>query len=248
MLRSGTVLLPAFLGWLFTYYNSKKTDERKAQIDRINDQVRLLYGPLLACVHASRSAYAAMVRQHSPDGTVHGFVQAVQAHPEGAEGEAYRRWMRVVLQPLNERAADTVVNHVDLLRTPYIDPLLLQLVAHVSANKVILRRWEEGSVREWSAISYPNQASWKGGFSPILSWKAPCAWGPPQQGRGDSSSGPDPNRLLDYVTAEFRRIKRKQSVLLGLPQRALVAGEGDTTAADEDRLEPAPPRPPRARL
>lgn len=55
-------------------------------------------------------------------------------------------------------------------------------------------------------------------------------------------------QLLDYVTAEFRRIKRKQSVLLGLPQRALVAGEGDTTAADEDRLEPAPPRPPRARL
>lgn len=50
-------------------------------------------------------------------------------------------------------------------------------------------------MREWSAISYPNQASWKGGFSPILSWKAPCAWGPPQQGRGDSSSGPDPNRV-----------------------------------------------------
>ena len=85
-------------GWLFTYYNSKKTDERKAQIDRINDQVRLLYGPLLACVHASRSAYAAMVRQHSPDGTVHGFVQAVQAHPEGAEGEAYR-WDAVGQQP-----------------------------------------------------------------------------------------------------------------------------------------------------
>lgn len=105
--------LPATSGWLFTYYNSKKTDERKAQIERINDQVRvrlsgcalgnraadarqpsraaarsvasslcadspptltpltqLLYGPLLACVHASRSAYSAMVRQHSPDGTV----------------------------------------------------------------------------------------------------------------------------------------------------------------------------------
>lgn len=28
-------------GWLFTYYNSKKTDERKAQIERINDQVRV---------------------------------------------------------------------------------------------------------------------------------------------------------------------------------------------------------------
>lgn len=105
------LLLATLAGWLFTYYNTKKTDERKAQIERINDQarvataasmqapcwlrcstgvwwrhrcsqpalhsrcllgpqVRQLYGPLLACVHASRSAYAAMVRQHSPDGTV----------------------------------------------------------------------------------------------------------------------------------------------------------------------------------
>lgn len=77
-------------GWLFTYYNSKKTDERKAQIERVNAQVGQLYGPLLACVHASRSAYAAMVRQHSPDGTVQGFVNAMQEHPEGPEGEAYR--------------------------------------------------------------------------------------------------------------------------------------------------------------
>lgn len=31
-----------------------------------------------------------MVRQHSPDGTVQGFVQALQASPEGPVGEAYR--------------------------------------------------------------------------------------------------------------------------------------------------------------
>ena len=156
-------------------------------------------------------------------------------------------------------------------------------------------------MREWSAISYPNQASWKGGFSPILSCygkhrvhgvhhskaaatpaQAPIPTGwhaaavPPCQAlrrtRRDPVAPPTPPvdcatrrafhlflhnpprfpprpmQLLDYVTAEFRRIKRKQSVLLGLPQRALVAGEGNTTAADEDRLEPAPPRPPRARL
>ena len=109
--------------------------------------------------------------------------------------------MRVVLQPLNERAADLIVSHVDLLEAPAIDPLLLQvrcrlgartcsvhcaalwasprticpacsllaepvppvhasvtqLVAHVFTNKVILKRWEEGGVREWSAISYPTQ-------------------------------------------------------------------------------------------
>ena len=52
--------------------------------------MRLLYGPLLACVHATRSAWEAMVRQHSPDGTPDGFVRALQANPEGPEGEAYR--------------------------------------------------------------------------------------------------------------------------------------------------------------
>ena len=77
-------------GYLFTFYNTKKTDERKAQIERCNDQVRLLYGPLLACVTATRSAFAAMVRQHSVDGSVDSFVQAAREHPEGPEGIAYR--------------------------------------------------------------------------------------------------------------------------------------------------------------
>ena len=70
--RPPTPLASCAAGWLFTYYNTKKTDERKAQIERINDQVRLLYGPLLACVHASRSAYSAMVRQVGP--AVYGWV------------------------------------------------------------------------------------------------------------------------------------------------------------------------------
>lgn len=53
-------------------------------------QVRELYGPLLACVTASRSAYEAMVREHSPDGTQGTFVTALRANPEGSVGKAYR--------------------------------------------------------------------------------------------------------------------------------------------------------------
>lgn len=56
----------------------------------MNDQVRLLYGPLLACVHATRAAYSAMVRQHSPNGTVQGFQKAIKDNPAGPEGAAYR--------------------------------------------------------------------------------------------------------------------------------------------------------------
>jgi hypothetical protein len=65
--------------------------------------------------------------------------------------------MRSVLQPLNEKAADVIVNHVNLLESSNIDPVLLQFVAHVSAYRVILRRWEEGALGEWSAVSYPDK-------------------------------------------------------------------------------------------
>ena len=52
-------------------------------------QVRLLYGPLLACVTASKSAFTAMVRQHG-NGDIETFVRAARSNPEGREGQIYR--------------------------------------------------------------------------------------------------------------------------------------------------------------
>lgn len=54
-------------------------------------QVRSLYGPLLACVTASKSAFEAMVRQHSPDGTIKTYVEMIRDDPKGREAEIYRR-------------------------------------------------------------------------------------------------------------------------------------------------------------
>ena len=77
-------------GYLFTYYNSKVGKEREAQIDRVNEQVKDLYGPLLSCVTASKSAFDAMIAQHSPDGTKAGFVKAMRDNPNSSEAQAYR--------------------------------------------------------------------------------------------------------------------------------------------------------------
>lgn len=152
-----TPLLLAGGGYLFTYYNSKITKEREAQIDRVKDQVRDLYGPLLSCITASKSAYEAMIRQHSPDGTSESFVKAVKQNPDGSEGQAYRHWMKKVLQPLNEKAVDAIVNHIDLLESNHMEPLLLRLVAYVNTTKVLMSRWDSGNLSEWSAISYPDE-------------------------------------------------------------------------------------------
>ena len=55
-----------------------------------NVQVKELYGPLLAVVTASKSAFDAMVRQHSPGEAIDGFITAAREHPEGKEGQVYR--------------------------------------------------------------------------------------------------------------------------------------------------------------
>ena len=53
-------------------------------------QVRNLYGPLLACVTASKSAFDAMCRQHSPDGSSKTFIDAIRSDPGSREGHIYR--------------------------------------------------------------------------------------------------------------------------------------------------------------
>ncbi|EFJ43679.1 hypothetical protein VOLCADRAFT_96054 [Volvox carteri f. nagariensis] len=102
-------------GYLFAYFNAKSIEERKARIDRVNKQLKHLYGPLLSSVTASRSAFHAMVKQHSPDGNKEAFQAAVQANPDGPEARMYRLWMTEVLQPLNERAAQYPDHLVDIL-------------------------------------------------------------------------------------------------------------------------------------
>ena len=245
-----------FQGYLFTYYNTKITEERKAQIERINQQVRDLYGPLLATVNASRTAYKAMVRAHSPlksggGGGENGaaaaaFVAAVRRDPEGAEARVYRTWMRDVLQPLNERAAAIVVDvsffvfsfffffsreeeknsskkknseknskkkkkkkkhkqHADLLESSHMPALLLQLVAHVSANRVVLSRWAQGESGAASAIAYPDA-------------------------------------LPEWASAQFRGIKARQALLLGVKgsfsggsEEQEIEGQFDYDDDDEGR-------------
>lgn len=57
-------------------------------------------------------------------------------------------------------------------------------------------------------------------------------------------------QLLELITTEFKRIKRKQAALLGLTSKA---PNGSADAEDErreaERLDPSPPPPPaKARL
>ena len=48
--------------------------------------------------------------------------------------------MKEVLQPLNDKAADAITNHIDLLDSEEVEPLLLKLMAYVKTTKVLMSR------------------------------------------------------------------------------------------------------------
>lgn len=180
----------AAAGYTFTTWHERTVQQRAGRLERVNQQgkdvnsttgapqhaacitaslsrrlvVRLLYGPLLACVNSSKAAFEAMVRQHSHASSSDTFSHVVRSNPRGPEAEAYRqvmlsnvvsearlpvrprpptecykpsrrKWMVEVLQPLNERAAELIFKHSDLLDSSTINPILLQFISHVAANR-----------------------------------------------------------------------------------------------------------------
>lgn len=52
-----------------------------------------------------------------------------------------RHWMAEVFQPMNDQASSIIIEHIGLLDSLKVEPLLLQLVAHVAMYKVILSRY-----------------------------------------------------------------------------------------------------------
>ena len=94
---------------------------------------------------------------HSPDGSKAGFFLAKTQNPNSEQGKAYRMWTKQVFMPLNERVARLIVDRSDLIVGDKFEPLLLQLVAHVSAMRVMVKRWEEGDLTAITSIGYPDE-------------------------------------------------------------------------------------------
>ena len=76
--------------------------------------------------------------------------------------------------------------------------LLLQLVAHVSANRVVLSRWSQGESSAASAIAYPDS-------------------------------------LHRWASSQFRGIKRRQALLLGV--KGSLSGEKEEEEGGEEGEE-----------
>ena len=106
----------AAVGYVSTTLHTVRAQQHKNHVERVGEQLKNLYGPLLACVNASKSSFAAMVRQYQAVAPASAdFRTVIRDDPNGPAAAAYRQWVREVLMPLSERAGALVIDHADLL-------------------------------------------------------------------------------------------------------------------------------------
>lgn len=159
-----SVIVAALLaigGWLFTYFNGLAVDRRSAKLERLNKQLRELYGPLYAQLVANDETWHAFSEKHWP------------AHGESAYfgdgGDASRlteqekmrwvTWMKNVFQPMNKLVADLIVQNIDLVEGEEVPASFLNAVAHVNAYNAILAQWEAGDLSEFVSVNnWPFEA------------------------------------------------------------------------------------------
>jgi amino acid transporter len=139
---TSTVIL-AFIGYFVKYLNDLAIARRRDRLDRVNAQLRLLYGPLFALTTASASVWTSFRKIYKPGEPY--FSQSLP--PTEPELQAWRLWMLNVFMPLNRRMMDAIVSNADLLEGA-MPPEFQELVAHVAAYEVVLARWQVNDFSE----------------------------------------------------------------------------------------------------
>jgi hypothetical protein len=152
-LSLGIPALVAVAGYLITYRNNLRLNQRKDRLDRVTRQLSDLYGPLFATASASNATWLVFRRQYRPGGS---FWDKPGPPPTPEEAAAWRLWMATVFMPLNRRMRDVIVDHADLLDEERMPDLLLEVCAHVAAYEAILKHWEEGNYAQHTTpINFP---------------------------------------------------------------------------------------------
>lgn len=151
-----TVILPLVIALLTLaggYLNSVRLEQKKARLAFVSEQLKSLYGPLYSLSQASMAAWTAFRTHHRPTGV---FFDPANP-PSPTELEEWRRWMKLVFTPMNERMVGAIVGHADLIAEPRMPASFLALIAHVEAYRVVLARWDAGDFSQnTSVINFPE--------------------------------------------------------------------------------------------
>ena len=147
-------VLLALGGYLATYTYNLKLARRKDRLDRVNQQLSELYGPLLALTNASSACWDLFRRRYRPN---HVSYWNSDPPPTPDEASAWRTWMTEVFMPLNGEMVKVITENAHLLEESNMPQCLLTVCAHAEAYRPVVKQWEAGDFsNHTSGINFPR--------------------------------------------------------------------------------------------
>lgn len=147
-------ILSAIIGFIAKGIYELFSARRKDKLERVNQQLRLLYGPLYALNQAGNVAWTAFRSKTRPGGSFF----SKEPPPNSEELQAWRLWMTTVFQPLHDEMMLAITKHADLLIESDLPQPLQLFCAHVTAYKVVFERWNQNDFSEYvSVMDYPTE-------------------------------------------------------------------------------------------
>ena len=108
----------------------------------MNLQLRNLYGPLYAALHANSATWDAFAANYWP---AHGGASYFGGGPvTKEEEERWRLWMREVFAPQNTRIGQLIVENGDLVEDQQFPEAFVAVLAHIAAYRAVMKEWEGG--------------------------------------------------------------------------------------------------------
>jgi len=127
--------------------------QRKERLERVNQQLKLLYGPLYALNQSSHHAWVAFRTVVRPGDSFFGSKPS----PTPQELEAWRLWMNTVFRPNHEEMLTIITRNADLLIEADLPPALQLFCAHVASYKSVFAQWDKGDYSQNTALmNYPT--------------------------------------------------------------------------------------------
>jgi hypothetical protein len=133
------------------YANTIRLARRKDRLDRINRQLKELYGPLRTISAATEQIWLAFGRKYQI-GEGYWGGKSISDY-----GDIWRVWLERVFMPLNLEMVEAITHGADLIDEPRTPQCFLDLCAHVASYQAVLERWRQGDVTEYhSVVGFPT--------------------------------------------------------------------------------------------
>jgi hypothetical protein len=144
-LTVGVSAAVAILVVIVRYIYDIRLSARRAQLERVNEQLRFFYGPLYSNLKMEQDLFQTFKNVHSPG---EGFWQNLSDSPTPKQAEAWRRWMKDVFAPINESMLRLVTNRADLIEETEIPECFVLLNRHVASYRMLFDQWGSGDYSE----------------------------------------------------------------------------------------------------